>query len=68
MTDETKRAMRLCALMNDRIRNMSPQERDRLLQRFKAEAMRPSQKSRTLRGVLDFLNAQKCAHRKASDE
>lgn len=58
MVDETtQRAERLCALMNERIRTLSPPERDRRLQQFLAEAMTPSQKLRALCGMMNFVIA-----------
>lgn len=51
MDDTVRRAERMVALMNERIRSRTPQERDRLMQQFLAQAMTPQQRFRAV-GML----------------
>ena len=55
MDDVTRRAMRLTAMMNERIRSMPPAERDRLMQQFVAEAKTPSERFQTLAAMMNFV-------------
>lgn len=54
MDDVTRRAMRLTEMMNERIRSMSPAERDRLTQQLLAAAQTPPQRLRTLAAMMNF--------------
>ncbi|MFQ5422869.1 MAG: hypothetical protein ACE5F9_02695 [Phycisphaerae bacterium] len=55
MDDATGRAMPLTAMMNEQIRSMSPAERNRLTQRFVAEAKTPSERFQTLAVMMNFV-------------
>ena len=44
-------------MMDERVRLQSPAERDRVLQRFLAEAQTPSERFRTLGILMNFLIA-----------
>ena len=57
MDGNTRRAAKLCEMMNDQIRNRTSAERDRLVQRFIAEAMAPSEKSRIHGLVMDRMSS-----------
>jgi hypothetical protein len=46
MDDTVRRAERFVALMNERLCSRTPQERDRLMQQFIAQAMTPQQRFR----------------------
>jgi len=48
------RAMRLCVLMNDHIRNMAPPDRDRMMQVHLAEARGPEMNAQLLRHAMNF--------------
>ena len=67
MDGNTRRAAKLCEMMNDQIRNRTPAERDRLIQRFVAEAMTPAQKFRSLGIMMDFMISLRKARRENSD-
>ena len=55
MDANTRRAAKLCEMMNEQIRNRTPAERDRLIRRFIAEAMTPAEKFRAYCGMMDFV-------------
>lgn len=55
MDENARRAAKLCEMMDEQIRNRTSAERDRLIQRFVAEAMTPSQKLKALGDMMDFV-------------
>jgi len=63
MDANTRRAAKLCEMMNDQIRNRTPAERDRLIQRFIAEAMTPAEKFKALGVMMNFMIAVRKARR-----
>ena len=52
--DTLSRAMRVRQLMNDRLRNMTPQERDRLMQIHLAQARGTIMNAYLLRAAMNF--------------
>lgn len=56
-TDEAiqKRAAEVRRLMNERIRNMTPQERDRLMQVFLAQARGPKANAKLLHDMMNVM-------------
>jgi hypothetical protein len=50
-----KRAAEVRRLMNERIRNMTPQERDRLMQVFLAQARGPEANARLLHDMMNVM-------------
>ncbi len=53
-TDTIKRAERLRRMMNEYIRTMTPQERDRMMQVHLAQARGPVANARLLRAMTNF--------------
>ncbi|MBK8270481.1 MAG: hypothetical protein IPK83_20170 [Planctomycetes bacterium] len=64
---DARRFAELGRMMNEMLRNMSPAEKDRMMQRHLAEAMRPEQKFKALGGMMNFVIDQ-LRMRKACDE
>ena len=53
MTEEQRRFNEVCRLMDERLREMSPQERDELMQLHIAGAMTPRQKLKAIADMTD---------------
>lgn len=67
MDANARRAAKLCEMMNDQIRNRTPAERDRLIQRFIAEAMTPAEKLKAHGTMMDFVISLRKARRENGD-
>lgn len=64
---DARRFAELVRMMNEMLRNMSPAEKDRMMQRHLAEAMTPEQKFRLICGMMNF-SIDQWRMRKARDE
>ncbi len=67
MDDTLRRAMKLCDMMDERIRSQTPAERDRLIQQFLAQAIPPAENFRTLAVMMDFVIANSAALKEVRD-
>lgn len=67
MDDNLRRAMKLCDMMDERIRSQSPAERDRQIQQFLAQAQTPAESFRTLAAMMDFVIANSAALKEVRD-
>ncbi len=67
MDDTLRRAMKLCDMMDERIRSQSPAQRDRLIQQFLAQAKTPAENFRTLVAMMDFVIAHSAALKEVRD-
>ena len=54
MSDAQERFHRLCQIMDEHLRTMSPQERDRMMQRHLAMAKTPEERFQALAELMDF--------------
>lgn len=61
-------ALRLRRMMNEYIRKMTPQERDRILQRHLAQARGPVASALLLRKTTNAMLRANAANRKVSEE
>ena len=66
MTDEQRRLQEVCELMDKRLREMTPQERDDLLQLHIAAAMTKEQRLKAIADMTDLMLALRRA--RASQE
>ena len=67
MDDNLRRAMKLCDMMDEKIRSQSPAERDRQIQQFLAQAQTPAESFRTLVAMMDFVIANSAALKEVRD-
>ena len=60
-------AQRLCEMMDERIRTLTPQERDRLMQQNLAQAKTSAERFHTLCVLMDFAIARHKAGREGDN-
>lgn len=66
--EDSRRFAELGRMMNEMLLNMSPAEKDRMMQRHLAAAMTPEQKFRLVCGMMNFSIDQWRMRRKECDE